>query len=764
LESLVAFGILGGAIGFLFALAMYYVLSKEDVGNERMIEIWKAIREGSSAYMKRQTKTILPFSAVMSVIVFVAVYLGYKARLLGAYPQFEEEVLKESALVGISVFLGSLSSVIAAFFSMDASTRANVRAAAGAIKSSQRALRNSVLGGAVLGLSVPSLSLLFISTIYLAYSAFFGASIQSPITLRFVLDSMAGFAFGASLSALFAQLGGGIYTKAADIGADLVGKLEASIPEDDPRNPAVIADQVGDNVGDCAGRGADIFESVTAETIGAMMIGWATYYILSNAGLPIEYSSKFMFLPLLVSIVGIAAAIPGILTIIMQKKYKDPIEPMRNGVIVSSIISLILLPLLYKYELPDIWLNLYIASIVGIATGIVMVLVTNYYTGLKSKSVIEIAESSKSGPALTFLSGLSVGMKSTIIPIVTISIAILASFYALYAAPLPEVLQNSVGGVNLSRFIYGIYGSATATMAMITLAGIIMTLDGSGPIADNAGGIAEMSGLSEEVRERLEPLDALGNVTKALTKGYAMGSAALAALLLFQAFVQDYVARDPSVLYATTSGISISLAGFANALMNFLSGLVVTKPVILISILIGAMLPYYFTSMGLRAVTRAAYMMVEEVRRQFKERPGILEGKEKPDYYRAVDISTQYAIKNMIGPSLSIIVTPLVLGILFGGQAVGALVVGATASSIVLGIMMMWGGAAWDNSKKYVEAGNLGGKGSPVHEATVVGDTVGDPLKDTVGPSLHILIKLLNTISLVFIPLYMLYILQALFP
>jgi K(+)-stimulated pyrophosphate-energized sodium pump len=243
-----------------------------------------------------------------------------------------------------------------------------------------------------------------------------------------------------------------------------------------------------------------------------------------------------------------------------------------------------------------------------------------------------------------------------------------------------------------------------------------------------------------------------------------MGSAALAALLLFQAFVQDYVARDPSVLYATTSGISISLAGFANALMNFLSGLVVTKPVILISILIGAMLPYYFTSMGLRAVTRAAYMIVEEVRRQFKERPGILEGKEKPDYYRAVDISTQYAIKNMIGPSLSIIVTPLVLGILFGGQAVGALVVGATASSIVLGIMMMWGGAAWDNAKKYVEAGNLGGKGSPVHEATVVGDTVGDPLKDTVGPSLHILIKLLNTISLVFIPLYMLYILQALFP
>jgi K(+)-stimulated pyrophosphate-energized sodium pump len=301
-------------------------------------------------------------------------------------------------------------------------------------------------------------------------------------------------------------------------------------------------------------------------------------------------------------------------------------------------------------------------------------------------------------------------------------------------------------------------------MGMLTLTGIIMTLDGSGPIADNAGGIAEMSGLSKEVRERLDPLDALGNVTKALTKGYAMGSAALASLLLFQAFVQDYVARDPSVLAISSSAFVINISGFAEALKNFFGGLVVTKPVILISILIGAMLPYYFTSMGLKAVTKAAYMMVEEVRRQFKEKPGILEGREKPDYYRAVDISTQHAIRNMIAPSLSIIITPLILGTLFGGQAVGALVVGATASSIVLGVMMMWGGAAWDNAKKYVEAGNLGGKGSQVHAATVIGDTVGDPLKDTVGPSLHILIKLLNTISLVFIPLYMLYLLQAFFP
>ncbi|MEM0021208.1 MAG: sodium-translocating pyrophosphatase [Fervidicoccaceae archaeon] len=764
--SAAVLGAIGGGLGFASAIFVYLVLTKQEMGNERMIEIWKAIREGSSAYMRRQTKTILLFSVFISAVVFLAVYLGYRAKLLSAYPQLEGEVLKESALVGFSVFLGSLSSIIAAFFSMDASTKANVRTAAAAIKSPLNALKISVLGGSILGLSVPSLSLLAISALYIAYSALFNASIYNPLSIRFVLDSLVGFAFGASLSALFAQLGGGIYTKAADIGADIVGKIEASIPEDDPRNPAVIADQVGDNVGDCAGRGADIFESVTAETIGAMMIGWVIFFILTSAGVSYEYASRFMFLPLLISLVGIVSTLPGLLTIILHRKYREPIEPLRNGVIVSSIVALILLPILYKYILPDLWLNLYIASIVGIATGIVMVLVTNYYTGLRSKSVIEIAESSQSGPALTFLSGLSVGMRSTLIPIITISIAILSSFFALYSSSLPLALQVSIGGVNLSKFIYGIYGSAIATMGMITLAGIIMTLDGSGPIADNAGGIAEMSGMEERVRKSLEPLDALGNVTKALTKGYAMGSAALAALLLFQAFVQDYVARDPSVLtqLPAFSSLTLNISGFAEALKNFLGGLVITKPVILISILIGAMLPYFFTSMGLKAVTRAAYMMVEEVRRQFRERPGILEGKEKPDYYRAVDISTQYAIRNMIAPSLSIIITPLILGTLFGGQAVGALVVGATASSVVLGIMMMWGGAAWDNAKKYVEEGNLGGKGSPVHAATVVGDTVGDPLKDTVGPSLHILIKLLNTISLVFIPLYMLYLMQSIFP
>lgn len=762
--STAVLGLLGGALGFASALLMYYILLREEMGTERMIEIWRAIREGSSAYMRRQTRTILSFSILMAAVVVAAVYFGYRMKLLNTYPQLASEVLKESMLVGISVFLGSLSSIVAAFFSMDASTKANVRTAASAIKSAQRALRTSVIGGAVLGLSVPSLSLFSISALYLVYSVIFGASIDNPLNYRFVLDSLAGFAFGASLSALFAQLGGGIYTKAADIGADLVGKVEASIPEDDPRNPAVIADQVGDNVGDCAGRGADIFESVTAETIGAMMIGWVAYFMLANAGVQAEHSSRLMFLPLLVSLIGIVSSLPGIFTIILQKKYREPIEPMRNGVMVSSAVALVLLPLLYYYTLPEIWINLYVASIVGIAAGIIMVLVTNYYTGLRSKSVIEIAESSQSGPALTFLSGLSVGMRATLIPVITISIAILASFYALYSSPLPAATQASIGGINLSKFIYGIYGSAIATMGMITLTGIIMTLDGSGPIADNAGGIAEMSGLSKEVRERLDPLDALGNVTKALTKGFAMGSAALASLLLFQAFVQDFVARDPSVLTVSASAFSISISGFADALRNFFGGLVVTKPVVLISILIGAMLPYYFTSMGLKAVTRAAYMMVEEVRRQFREKPGILEGREKPDYYRAVDISTQQAIRNMIAPSLSIIITPLVLGTLFGGQAVGALVVGATASSIVLGIMMMWGGAAWDNAKKYVEAGNLGGKGSPVHAATVVGDTVGDPLKDTVGPSLHILIKLLNTISLVFIPLYMLAVLQVLFP
>ena len=762
--GLVYVGLSSGLIGIFMAVFFYYVIIKQPLGTEKMIEVWHAIREGASAYMRRQIRTIILFSLIIAVIAGASVYVGYKVKLLNVYPELHKEVLLESTMVGVSVVLGSLASLIAAFFSMDASTKANIRTTASAMKSSYHALRMTMIGGSVLGFSVPSLSLFFISLLYFIYYKVVGGAIDNPLSLRIVLDSLAGFAFGASLSALFAQLGGGIYTKSADIGADLVGKVEASIPEDDPRNPAVIADQVGDNVGDCAGRGADIFESVTAETLGAMMIGWAMFFFLMHTGLSASSAIKYMFLPLAVASIRIIAAIPGIAWGIFQKKFTDPFQPMRNAVIVASLTGIVLLYFVFKIVVPEVWYNLFIAAVTGIIAGALMVIVTNWYTGLKAKPVLEIAENSKSGVALTILSGLTVGMSATLIPVIIISIAILVSFVSGMYMNLPHPAVASIGGLKISSFIYGVYGTAMATMGMLSLAVIIMTLDGAGPIADNAGGIAEMAGLEKNIRDRLEPLDALGNVTKAMTKGYAIGSAALAALLLFQAFVQDYVARDPSVITAITGGFTLSMKGFLTSLASFISGLLMVRPEIVVAVLIGAMVPFYFTAKALRAVTRAAYRMVEEVRRQFKERPGILEGTEKPDYYRAVDISTRYALKNMLAPSLVVIITPLVLGFLFGGPAVGALVIGATAGAIALGITMMWGGGAWDNAKKYVEAGHLGGKGSPVHAATVVGDTVGDPLKDTAGPSLHIVIKLLNTISLVFIPLYMIWLLHPLFP
>ena len=757
-------GLLFGLVGLAIALLIYKYVQKLPMGTEKMIEIWKAIRDGSSAYMKRQFKTIMSFSLLMAVVAALSVYVGYRVRILSIYPELKHEVFLETILVGVSVVFGSLFSLGAAFLSMDASTKANVRTTEAAKKGTWHALKTSVLGGSVLGFSVPSMSLFGLSLLFIVYSILLGKPEENPLYLRLVLDGLAGFAFGASLAALFAQLGGGIYTKAADIGADLVGKVEAGIPEDDPRNPAVIADQVGDNVGDCAGRGADVFESVTAEMLGAMIIGWALYFFLVNSGLQFGEAVKYVFLPLVIGGIGVISTIPGVLVASYQKRFKEPMEPLRNGVIVSSIVAIIGFLIAYKIITPNVWTYLFATTLYGVITAILIVIVTNVYTGSTAKPVIEISEASQSGPAITILQGLSVGMRATGLPILIIGVALILAFLTGAKMPLPIPTEATLGGLSLAKFVYGVYGTAMATMGMLALAGIIMTLDGAGPITDNAGGIAEMSGLEEEVRDRIEPLDALGNVTKALTKGYAMGSAALAALLLFQAFVQDYVARDPSVLKMIDGTATISLTGFITAIKSFLSYLLLVRPEVVMSALIGAMIPFFFTALALKAVSKAAFQMVEEVRRQFRERPGILEGKEKPDYYRAVDISTRYAIKSMTAPALVVILAPLIIGALFGGPAVGALVIGATVSAISLAITMMWGGAAWDNAKKYIEMGHFGGKGSSAHAAAVVGDTVGDPLKDTAGPSLHIVVKLLNTISLVFIPLYMLWLLSSVFP
>jgi len=732
----VLLAIASGVMGILAAIFLYIIVRRYPMGTRRMIEIWEAIREGSKAYMSKQLKTIMSFTLGLAVAVAIMIYAVY-TMAMNVEPAIAS---KEAVLTGISVLIGGSASIAAAFFSMDASTRTNVRTTEAGKQGSLAALRVSVLGGGVLGFSVYSLSLLGLSVLFLVYSMF-AEGLSEMIEFRMVLDALAGFAFGASLSALFAQLGGGIYTKSADIGADLVGKVEAGIPEDDPRNPAVIADQVGDNVGDCAGRGADIFESVTAETLGGMIIGWVLYVLTKDP--------LFMVLPLAIGAVGIISTIFGIIAILSYKKFKEPFEPFAFGIVVSAIISVITYALVVYWLFPSQWLYMLGAGVAGIIGATLVVLSTNRYTGLHAKIVREVADASESGPALNVLGGLSVGMRAVAEPIIIIAAALGVAFFCGKLMPI-----NVEQGGWLIEFIKGVFGTALATRGMLSLAGTIMTLDGAGPITDNAAGIAEMSGLSKEIRENLEPLDAVGNTTKALTKGYAMASATIATLLLFQAFIQDYVAREVGIT-------SITVSGLLEAMGTFINELLLIKPGIIIAVLIGALLPYLFSGIALKVVTQAAFKMVEEVRRQFREIPGLLEGKAKPDYYRAVAISTEYALKGMMAPSLVIIITPLIIGLLFGGPGIGALVIGATASTIPLAIMMMWGGATWDNAKKFIEAGNLGGKGSPAHQAAVVGDTVGDPLKDTVGPSLHILIKLLNTISLVFIPLYMLWLLYG---
>jgi K(+)-stimulated pyrophosphate-energized sodium pump len=728
--------ILAGIVGVFIAVFLYYLVQRYPKGSREMLEVWNAIREGAKAYMSKQIKTIMSFTLGLSITVLVMIYAIYTLTMNIPY----DIALKEAMLTAVSVLVGGASSIAAAFFSMDASTRTNVRVTEAGKKSGLEALKVSVLGGGVLGFSVYSLSLLGLSILFLLYSLM-TSGLTEEVEFRMALDALAGFAFGASLSALFAQLGGGIYTKAADIGADLVGKIEAGIPEDDPRNPAVIADQVGDNVGDCAGRGADIFESVTAETLGGMIIGWVLYVLTSQP--------LFMVLPLAIGAVGVISTIAGLAGILSYRRFREAFKPFAFGIVVSAIISILTYALVVYLLFPLQWLYMLAAGTAGIMGATLVVLSTNRYTGMKSKLVQEVAIAAQSGPAINILSGLSVGLRAVAEPIIIIAVALGLAFYAGKSMPLPGVADGW-----LIDFIKGVFGTALATRGMLSLAGTIMTLDGAGPIADNAGGIAEMARLEEKVRANLDPLDAVGNTTKALTKGYAMASATIATLLLFQAFIQDYVARQVGILELNTSTL-------LQAMGRFIDYIILLKPDIIISVLVGALLPYLFSGIALKAVSRAAFQMVEEVRRQFREIPGLLDGNAKPDYYRAVSISTEYALKSMAGPALLIIITPLIIGVLFGGPGIGALVIGATASTIPLAIMMMWGGATWDNAKKFIEAGNLGGKRSSTHQAAVVGDTVGDPLKDTVGPSLHILIKLLNTISLVFIPLYFLWILHA---
>ena len=693
----------------LFAVYLARHVVQKDMGTARMQEISNAIKEGAEAFLSRQNRTIILFAAVLAVLIFV-LYAFVRAPS----PADPVPPVELAFWTTLSFVLGALCSVIAGYIGMWVSIRANIRTASAVRSSLNDALRIAMRGGAVSGLFVVAMSLLGVGGLYALLNALGHDPQKIPFTI-------VGFAFGASFVALFAQLGGGIYTKAADVGADLVGKVEAGIPEDDPRNPAVIADLVGDNVGDCAGRGADLFESTAAENIGAMILG---------VGLYPYFGLKGILFPLVARAFGLIASIVGIM-IVKCEENEDPMAALNRGYYVTSALAIIgfffaaqwLLgvdPAKYP-EASSAWFYFFLCGVIGIVMAQAFVYITQYYTEYKYRPVKSIADASETGPATNIIAGIAVGLECTAIPVVVISIAIIASYYLGNMSGVPHA---------------GLFGTAVATMGMLGTAAYILAMDTFGPITDNAGGIIEMSGQPQEVRHKTDRLDAVGNTTKALTKGYAIGSAALAAFLLFSAYL-DEVAHYGAKLE------SVNLA----------------KPEVFVGGLLGAMLVFLFSALAIRAVGAAAYVVINEVRRQFKENPNILKGTAKPDYARCVDIVTVGALKQMVLPGAIAIGMPIAVGLVFrllgvGAEAVAAFLMVGTIAGILMATFLNNSGGAWDNAKKFIESGAHGGKGSDTHKAAVVGDTVGDPFKDTAGPSLHVLIKLLATITLVLAPLF----------
>ncbi len=716
-------------IGLVFAwLLARWVLAK-DTGTDAMRKISNAIQSGAEAFMGRMNKTI----AMLAVVVAVAVFFLYlKFRPLSG----EEGVTQmQLALWTTGSFaLGALCSGIAGYAGMWIAIRSNIRTASAARSSLNTALQIALRGGAVSGLLVVVMSLLGVVGLY------YGVHLLNPqLAVTKIPIIIAGYGFGASFVALFAQLGGGIYTKAADVGADLVGKVEAGIPEDDPRNPAVIADLVGDNVGDCAGRGADLFESSAAENIGSMILGAALAIKAgSTAETPIFALGAIgvMLFPLVARAFGIIASIVGVYMVSMREDG-DPMSALNRGFYIASVLAMggfyaACRMLLYQPAAPTAHWWFFSCGVVGMATALLFVYITQYYTEYKYRPVKSIAEASQTGPATNVIAGIAVGLESTFAPVIVIGSATLLSYW------LGE--KAITGG--------GLFGTAVATMGMLATAAYILAMDTFGPITDNAGGIIEMSHQPEEIRQRTDRLDAVGNTTKALTKGYAIGSAALAAFLLFSAYIEEVN------IFGKSTGFS-------------LNGVNLAKPAVFVAALLGAMLVFLFSALTIRAVGKAAYGVINAVRKQFKDHPGIMKGTEDPDYHECVDLVTQSSLKEMVLPGLLVTSAPLIVGIIFkqipdpanpghnlGAEAVAAMLMVATIAGILMALFLNNGGGAWDNAKKYIETGRYGGKRSDAHKAAVVGDTVGDPFKDTAGPSLHVLIKLLATITLVLAPFF----------
>ena len=733
-----------GAAAVLYALWLArYVLSR-DTGTAGMQEIGGMIFEGAMAFLSRQYRTIAVFALLTAITVGMIVGLvsdGVKEIVNeGGAISYGEQVISpetEGLMTGIAFLVGAFCSGLAGYIGMYIAVRANVRTAAAAQNSLKDAVTVALRGGAVSGFLVVALSLIGVSSIFGIYSNVLG---NPPQIAPFLI---VGFGFGASFVALFAQLGGGIYTKAADVGADLVGKVEVGIPEDDPRNAAVVADLVGDNVGDCAGRGADLFESMSAENIGAMILGVAIYSVTGRI--------EWIMFPLVLRSFGVFATIIGLSTVPFFTKEdgnQNPMTPLNYGYYIVSALSVVGVFIATKTLLDDDWAWFFGCGIVGIITGIAFVYITQYYTAGSWRPVREIAEASRTGPATNVIIGTAVGFETTAATAVAIGSALVASF----------LLGSNADVAGVPAFTTGIFGTAVATMGMLMSAAYILAMDTFGPITDNAGGITEFSGAPEGARQITDSLDAVGNTTKALTKGYAVASAGLAAFLLFSAYLDKVKERLDLPL---TQELPIDLSNID----VFVGGLM------------GAMLVFLFSSLAIRSVGRVAGAIIEEVRRQFREDPGIMAGTSRPDYARAVDITARASLKAMIAPGILAIGMPIAVGLIFrygvselevgdnaanaGWLAVSGLLIIGTITGILVATFLNNGGGAWDNAKKYIEAGSMKdengvvlGKGSAVHAAAVVGDTIGDPFKDTAGPSLHVLVKLLATITLVLAPLF----------